>query len=471
MFGTVLIANRGEIAVRIARTCHEMGIRVAAVYSTADEDGEILRHADVSVRIGPAAARRSYLHIPAIMEAAFRTGADAIHPGYGLLSEDPDLAEVCVRNGITFIGPSPRLLSVFGDKTESRRLLAEAGLPVLPGSSEPAASVAEACGTADAIGFPVIVKAAAGGGGRGMEVVTDRDALPAAVARVRATAETIFGDDRLYVERYLPAARHVEIQVLCDSHGGGVHLGERDCSVQRRHQKLVEETPAPGLPPELAARMGEASVAAAVATGYVGLGTFEFLVDPEQRFTFMEVNPRIQVEHPVTEAVYGVDLVAEQLRVAAGEPLGPGVGSGPRGVAIECRINAEDPDRGFVPTPGTLTEFVPPGGPFVRVDTHCRTGSVVPAAYDSLLAKVVVWAPDRPRALARMRRALAEFRVAGPGVHTTRDLLLEVFDDPAFCAGTHDTATLDGLLEDRSSASVRPLGPRLNGGLEMVVGS
>lgn len=451
MFGTVLVANRGEIAVRIARTCRELGVRVAAVFSTEDEDAEVLRHADAAVRIGPAAARRSYLHIPAIMEAAFKTGADAIHPGYGMLSEDPDLADVCARSGITFIGPSRDVLASFGDKIESRRLLSAAGLPVLPGGVKSAASVAEMHRMATEIGYPMIVKAVAGGGGRGMEVVEDPADLPAAYARVRSTAEILFGDSRLYVERYLRAARHVEIQVLCDAYGNGVYLGERDCSVQRRHQKLVEETPAPGLPRELIATMGDAAVTAALATGYVGLGTFEFLVDAQQRFTFLEVNPRIQVEHPVTEVVHGVDLVAEQLRVAAGEPLVSGIGDDARGVAIECRINAEDPDRSFAPTPGTLTEFVPPGGPFVRVDTHCRTGTRIPAAYDSLLAKIIVWARDRPAAVARMRRALRELRIGGPGVHTTRDLLVDVLDDPEFGEGTHNTGTLDRFLTSRGS--------------------
>ncbi|HEX6353747.1 acetyl-CoA carboxylase biotin carboxylase subunit [Actinophytocola sp.] len=447
MFETILIANRGEIAVRVLRACRELGIRTVAVHSTEDRDSAVVRMADQSVQIGPAPAKRSYLNAAAVIEAAKQSGAQAIHPGYGFLSEDADFAEVCEANGITFIGPPPAVMARLGDKTSARAAMTEAGLPLLPGSVEPLADAESAKRLADSIGYPVIIKAAAGGGGRGMSIVHEADEFARTYQQTKATALQLFGDGRVYVERYLASARHVEIQVLADQHGNAIHLGERDCSVQRRHQKLVEETPAPGLPKELTERMGAAAVQGALATGYVGAGTFEFLVDTENDFYFMEVNCRIQVEHPVTEMVTGIDLIAEQLRVAAGEPL--------RlrqedvrldGAAIECRVNVEDPRRDFAPTPGLLTRFVPPGGPFVRVDTHGFTGYKVPAAYDSLLAKVIAWAPDRPTAIARMRRALAEFGVEGPGVHTTCEFLDQVMADAEFAEGKHDTGLVARLL-------------------------
>ncbi len=448
MFDTILIANRGEIAVRVLRACRELGIRTVAVHSTVDRDSAVVRMADRSVQIGPAPARQSYLNVPAVIEAARLTGAQAIHPGYGFLSEDADFAEICESNGITFIGPPASVMAVLGDKTSARAAMTKAGLPLLPGSVEPLADVESAKRLADEIGYPVIIKAAAGGGGRGMSIVDSPSDFSRTYLQTRATALQLFGDARVYVERYLPSARHVEIQVLADRYGNAIHLGERDCSVQRRHQKLVEETPAPGLPKELTDRMGAAAVRGALATGYVGAGTFEFLVDTENRFYFMEVNCRIQVEHPVTEMVTGVDLIAEQLRVAAGEPLRlrqeDVVLSG---AAIECRVNVEDPKRNFAPAPGVLTTFTPPGGPFVRVDTHGFTGYKVPAAYDSLLAKVIVWAPDRTQAIARMRRALGEFEVDGPGVHTTREFLDQVLADPEFAEGKHDTGLVARLLD------------------------
>ncbi|HEX2133041.1 MAG TPA: acetyl-CoA carboxylase biotin carboxylase subunit [Actinophytocola sp.] len=450
MFDKILIANRGEIAVRVLRACRELGVRTVAVYSTEDAESAVVRMADESVRIGPAPPKQSYLNAAAVVEAARITCADAIHPGYGFLSEDADFAEVCHAEGITFIGPPPSVMNQLGDKTSARAAMTAAGLPLLPGSVEPLADAESAKRLADEIGYPVIIKAAAGGGGRGMSIVD----VPAEFARTyqttKATALQLFGDGRVYVERYLPSARHVEIQVLTDTHGNAIHLGERDCSVQRRHQKLVEETPAPGLPTELTERMGAAAVRGALATGYVGAGTFEFLVDTENDFYFMEVNCRIQVEHPVTEVVTGVDLIAEQLRVAAGEPLRLRQEDVVRwGAAIECRVNVEDPSRNFAPAPGPLTEFTPPGGPFVRVDTHGYTGYKVPANYDSLLAKVIAWAPDREQAIARMRRALAEFAVDGPGVHTTREFLDQVLRDPDFANGKHDTSLVARLLEGR----------------------
>ncbi len=448
MFDTILIANRGEIAVRVLRACRELGIRTVAVHSTVDRDSAVVRMADRSVQIGPAPAKQSYLNVAAVIEAAKQTGAQAIHPGYGFLSEDADFAEICESSGITFIGPPASVMAVLGDKTSARAAMTKAGLPLLPGSVEPLADVESARRLADEIGYPVIIKAAAGGGGRGMSIVESAEEFSRTYQETRATALQLFGDARVYVERYLPSARHVEIQVLADQYGNAIHLGERDCSVQRRHQKLVEETPAPGLPKELTERMGAAAVRGALATGYVGAGTFEFLVDTENDFYFMEVNCRIQVEHPVTEVVTGVDLIAEQLRVAAGEPLRLRQEDVVlNGAAIECRVNVEDPKRNFAPAPGVLSTFTPPGGPFVRVDTHGFTGYKVPAAYDSLLAKVIVWAPDRTQAIARMRRALGEFEVDGPGVHTTREFLDQVLADPEFAEGKHDTGLVARLLD------------------------
>lgn len=444
MFGKVLIANRGEIALRVARTCREMGVGSVGVYSTADRDSRLLRHFDEVIHIGPAAAKHSYMSIPAIIEAALHTGADAIHPGYGFLSEDPDFAEICADAGLVFIGPRPAQLAALGDKSTARRLMQDAGLPLLPGSVEPIATPQHAASLASQIGYPVIVKAVAGGGGKGMEVVTSADDLAAAYRRATAAARSIFGDDRIYLERYLGHARHVEIQVLFDGHGNGIHLGSRDCSVQRRHQKLLEEGPAPRLSPETLARMQREAVRAAGAIGYTGAGTFEFLVDDDERFYFMEINARIQVEHPVTEAITGIDLVREQLLVAAGHPLGLAQDHvSVNGVAIECRVNGEDPERDFIPTSGVLETFTPPGGPFTRVDTHATAGYLIGPHYDSLIAKVVTWAPDRDQALNRMDRALAEFTVSGRGVRTTIPFLRRVIAEPEFRKAMHSTVLVD----------------------------
>lgn len=445
MFGTILIANRGEIALRVARTCRELGVRVVAVYSTQDRDSAVVRAADEAVLIGPPQARASYLNSLAVLEAARRTGAEAIHPGYGFLSEDPDFADACAESGVALIGPSASVMARLGSKISARRLMADVGLPLLPGGLDPL-DADRARALADEIGYPVILKASAGGGGRGMEVVRDRADLPGVYRKVRATAQMLFGDGRIYLERYLEPARHVEVQVLCDSHGSAVHLGVRDCTVQRRHQKLVEETPPPGLPEDLVERIGRDAVRGALAAGYVGAGTFEFLLGPDGAHYFMEVNCRIQVEHPVTEMVTGVDLVAEQIGIASGERLALGAEDvRPRGVSIECRVNAEDPGRDFLPTPGTLTEFVPPGGPFVRVDTHAYPGYRVPPQYDSLIAKVVAWAPDRQRAIRRLSRALDEFQVSGDQVRTTRDFVQEVLRHPSFVAAEHGTDLVDRM--------------------------
>ncbi|QIZ38707.1 acetyl/propionyl/methylcrotonyl-CoA carboxylase subunit alpha [Saccharopolyspora sp. ASAGF58] len=446
MISKVLIANRGEIALRIARTCRELGIATVAAHSSEDRDSAVVSFADESVQIGPGPAKSSYLSIPALIEAARARGADAIHPGYGFLSENADFAEVCELEGITFIGPTAEAMGRLGDKSSARAIMLDAELPLLPGSRDGLTGAQEAKQLADDIGYPVIIKAVAGGGGRGMAVVRDPDDFERAFTQTRANAQAVFRDGRLYVERYLDSARHVEIQVLGDGHGHVVHLGARDCSLQRRHQKLVEESPAPRLDPRIVAEMGEAAVRGARAADYTGAGTFEFLVDGDGRYYFMEVNCRLQVEHPVTEMVTGIDLVREQLRVAAGEPLGFTQGDVQhRGVAIECRLNAEDPARDFAPTPGTLTRCVLPGGPFVRVDTHIEHGYRIPALYDSLLAKLIVWAPDRDAALAKMRRALAETRIEGAGVSTTAGFLGELLDHPRVRAAEHDTALIGSL--------------------------
>jgi acetyl-CoA carboxylase, biotin carboxylase subunit len=464
MFEKVLIANRGEIAVRVARACRELGVRTVAVYSTADSDSAVVRLADEAVRIGPPASRHSYLNAAAIIEAARQTGAEAIHPGYGFLSEDADFAEVCADNGLVFIGPGPEVVRAFGDKARARTLMRAAGLPLAPGSAETLASAAAARTVAEEIGYPVIIKSVAGGGGRGMAVVWSPAELAAAYARTQAAAQATFGDNRVYLERYLIDARHVEVQVLCDSYGNGVHLGTRDCSAQRRHQKLVEEGPAPGLSAATLDAIAEAAVRGALAVGYRGAGTFEFLVDESEGFRFIEANCRIQVEHPVTEMISGIDLVHEQLHIAAGVPLRLRQDEiRLRGAAIECRVNAEDPARGFAPTPGRLARFQPPGGPFTRVDTHGYPGYVVGPHYDSLLAKVIVWAPGRDLALDRMERALHEFDVDGPGVRTTIPFLRRILDDAAFRKGRYSTGLVDRLM-DPSDRPHPPVGVDPPGG-------
>ncbi|WP_261576105.1 acetyl-CoA carboxylase biotin carboxylase subunit [Frankia gtarii] len=456
MFSSVLVANRGEIALRVVRTCRELGIRTIVAHSAADRDSAAVRFADESVQVGPGPAKRSYLNIPAVVEAARTRGAEAIHPGYGFLSENPEFAEVCEEEGIVFIGPPADVMARLGDKAVARGIMRDAGLPLLPGSRDALDGPDTALALAGEVGYPLILKAVAGGGGRGMRVVHNRGDLPVAYAETRAAALAVFGDGRLYLERYLESARHVEIQVLCDGHGNGVHLGARDCSLQRRHQKLVEESPAPGVDPDGVAQLGEAAVQAVLGAGYVGAGTVEFLYDPARgSYYFMEVNCRLQVEHPVTEMVTGLDLVAEQLRVAAGEELGYGQADiTARGVAIECRVNAEDPARDFRPTPGLVTELDLPGGPFVRVDTHLTAGYRIPPLYDSLLAKVVVWAPDRDGAIARMRRALAETRVVGAGVATTAGFLADALDHPRFRAAEHDTSLTETLLSTAAEPRV-----------------
>jgi acetyl-CoA carboxylase biotin carboxylase subunit len=452
VFGSILIANRGEIALRVARTCRELGIRVIAVCSTADRGSAVTRLADETVQIGPPAARRSYLNMPAILEAALRTNAEAIHPGYGFLSEDADFSDACDRYGIAFVGPPAGVLERIGDKAATRALMAAAGLPILPGSEGAVGSAGDAGEVADEIGYPVMLKAAAGGGGRGMAVVRHPGNLFSAFTHTRAHAQAVFGDDRIYVERFVERPRHVEVQVLRDRYGAVIQLGERDCSAQRHHQKLVEETPAPGLSPELTARLWQSAIRGAHAAGLVGAATVEFLVDEDASFTFMEINGRIQVEHPVTEMVTGLDIVREQLSLAEGRPLRLKQADVQLfGAALECRVNTEDPDRTFAPTPGTLEEFVVPGGPFVRVDTHGFPGWTVTPYYDPLLAKVVVWGRSRDEIVCRMDRALEEFRVHGPHVCTNIPFLRTVLAHPRFRTAQHTTGLVEEMLASHGS--------------------
>ena len=437
MFRRVLIANRGEVAVRLVRACHELGVEAVAVYSTADRDSLHVHLADQAVHIGPPPAAHSYLNIPSLVAAATTTGCEAVHPGWGFLAERAEFAVACEDNDLAFVGPRPESIEVMGDKVRAKRSAAEAGLPLVPGSNG-AASLEQVRALAGEVGFPLLLKAAAGGGGRGMRLVTDPDDLESAFQTASSEAEAAFADGSLYVERALVGARHVEIQVLGDGEGGALTLGERDCSIQRRHQKLVEEGPSPAVSPELRAEMEDAARRATEALRYRGAGTFEFLLDEDGRFYFIEMNTRLQVEHPVTELITGIDLAQAQLRIAAGEGL-PATGRAElRGHAIELRINAEDPARDFLPAPGTVTRFRPPLGPGVRVDTHVVDGYAIPPFYDSLIGKVLVWAEDRPAAIRRARRALTEFELEG--VPTTRELAIDILESEPFTSGSYTTA-------------------------------
>jgi acetyl-CoA carboxylase biotin carboxylase subunit len=453
MFRKVLVANRGEIALRVIRACRELGVGTVAVYSEADRESLHVRFADDDVCIGPPPGRQSYLRIPALISAAEITGADAIHPGYGFLAENAEFADTCRASNIAFIGPTGEQIRAMGDKASARRLAAEAGVPTVPGSPGVMRDAEEALAVAGEIGFPVIIKATAGGGGKGMRIARDPDEFTQLFSLAQNEALSAFGNGDVYVEKYLTRPRHVEIQVLGDQHGRVVHLGERDCSVQRRHQKLIEESPSPALTPALRDQMGEAAVRLAAAIDYVGAGTIEFLLDEDGSFYFMEMNTRIQVEHPVTEMVTGWDLVKEQVRVAAGEPLADRdiVLSGH---AIEVRINAEDPYKNFQPSPGLITAYHPPGGPGVRVDTHVYAGYTVPPYYDSLLAKLIVHGRDRAEALARLGQALDSFILEG--VTTTIPFLARVIRHPDFVAGDIDTKFLERepqLLKAESSGA------------------
>jgi len=433
MFNKVLIANRGEIAVRIIRACRELGIATVAVYSDADRDALHVQMADEAFCIGPAPARDSYLNIPNIISTAELLGVDAIHPGYGFLAENPHFAEICRDCKLAFIGPPPEVIARMGDKSAARQMMRKAGVPVIPGSAGPVRDEGAALAVAREIGYPLIIKAAAGGGGRGMRVVHTSEDLRRSLGAAQAEAEAAFGKGEVYIEKYLEEPRHIEVQILADGRGAVAALGERDCSVQRRHQKLLEEAPSPGVGPRLRRALGRAAVRTAEVVGYANAGTVEFLVDGGEHFYFMEMNTRIQVEHPVTEMVTSLDLVREQIRIAAGERLTIPREVETRGHAIECRIMAEDPVRDFVPSAGPITAFIPPGGPGIRVDTHAFAGYVVPSHYDSLIAKVIAWGRDRDEAITRMIRALREFEIGG--IRTTIPFHLEVLDNAFFRRG------------------------------------
>jgi acetyl-CoA carboxylase, biotin carboxylase subunit len=441
MFKKVLIANRGEIALRVIRACRELGIQTVAVYSEADRESLHVRFADDDVCIGPAPSRESYLKIPRLIAAAEITGADAIHPGYGFLAENAEFAETCAASNVTFIGPTAEQIRVMGNKASAREAMTKVKVPIVPGTPGPVEDVDAALEFAKSIGFPVIIKASAGGGGKGMRVARDVDDFARSFQLARSEALSAFGNGDVYVEKYLEKPRHIEFQILGDQHGNVIHLGERDCSVQRRHQKLIEEAPSPAVTPKLREEMGRAAVAGAKAINYVGAGTIEMLLDSDGKFYFMEMNTRIQVEHPVTEMLTGVDLVKEQIRVAAGEKLSVMGVKELRGHVIECRVNAEDPARNFQPSPGKITTFHPPGGPGVRLDSHVYAGYTVPPYYDSLLAKLIVQGRDRGEALARMRVALESFVVEG--VTTTIPFLARVMQNDRFVRGDVDTKFLE----------------------------
>jgi acetyl-CoA carboxylase biotin carboxylase subunit len=437
----VLIANRGEIALRIVRACHEEGFEAVAVYSAADRSSPHVRAADRAVAIGPASPSQSYLNIERLIAAAREAGADAVHPGYGFLAERAAFAEAVEAAGLIWIGPPASAIRAMGDKTEARRRMQQAGVPIVPGASAPIDDIGPALGLAREVGYPVMVKAAAGGGGKGMRVVRAPDELPAALEMAASEALKAFGDASVYLEKLIVRPRHVEIQVLADDHRT-IHLGERECSIQRRHQKLVEEAPSVAVDPELREWMGTAAVSAAEAVGYRGAGTCEFLLAPDRSFYFLEMNTRIQVEHPVTELVYGVDLVREQLRIAAGEPMRVHAGwLSPRGWALECRITSEDPANGFLPSTGRISYLRIPGGPGVRWDGGVDVGDEVTLYYDSMLAKLIVWASDRDQAITRMRRALDELTILGVG--TNQGFHRRLLADPAFQAGDIDIQFLD----------------------------
>jgi len=449
MFRKVLIANRGEIALRVLRACRELGIPAVVAYSEADRDSLPVRLADEAICIGPPPAERSYNALAAILSAAEVTGCDAIHPGYGFLSENPVFAEVCQECRITFIGPPPSVLSALGDKAEARRMMSQAGLPVIPGTEEPVSGPQEARKLAKSIGYPLLIKAVAGGGGRGMRIVRHESELAQALALAQQEAHAAFGDGSVYLERYLEDPRHVEVQILADQYGNVVALGERDCSIQRRYQKLIEEAPAPNLPAKVREALHKAAVRGAKAVGYVGAGTFEFLVDRNGRFYFTEANARLQVEHPVTEMVTGVDLVHWQLAIAAGERLTLSEDDRrPRGHAIEVRVTAEDPAQQFTPRVGQVTELLLPAGPGIRVDSHLYPGYTIPPYYDSLLAKIIAWGPDRPSAIRRLHRALRETVIVG--VPTPIPLYLELLEHPVVQEGRATTTFLASYLNGAS---------------------
>jgi acetyl-CoA carboxylase, biotin carboxylase subunit len=445
MFEKVLIANRGEIALRIIRACRELGLKSVAVHSTADRDSLHVKFADESVCIGPPPSSESYLLPKAIISAAEITDADAIHPGYGFMAENADFAQICLDHGLVWLGPKPDVIEKMGHKSEAKRTMKEAGCPVVPGSDGAVAGAAEARKVAEEIGFPVMIKAVAGGGGRGMRLVTDADQLEFAYEMAHAEAEAAFNNGDLYLEKAIIEPRHIEIQILGDGHGNCIHLGERDCSTQRRHQKLIEESPSPFVTDDLRRRMGHVAANAAAAIGYESAGTMEFLVDKDHNYYFMEMNTRIQVEHPVTEMVTGVDIAKEQLRIALGEPLLKQDEIEFKGHAMECRINAEDSTRSFMPSPGTITALNIPGGPGIRVDTHVYQGYTIPPYYDSLIAKLIAFGRDRAETICRMKRALDEFVVEG--VKTTIPFHRHVLELPQFVENKIHTRWVEEYME------------------------
>lgn len=448
MFDKVLIANRGEVALRIMRACKELGIKTVAVYSTEDADTYPVQYADEKVCIGPAQANKSYLVIPNIIEAALMTGAQAIHPGYGFLAENSDFARACAEQNIVFIGPSPECIDAMGNKAAARETMKACGVPTVPGSDGVVETVEEARAFAEAAGYPVLVKASAGGGGKGMREVHDPADLEAEFMAAKNEAQAAFGNGDVYLEKLVLHPRHVEVQVLADKFGNRISLCERDCSLQRRHQKLLEEAPSPALTDELRRAMGVAAVKAVRATGYENAGTIEFLLDKDGHFYFMEMNTRVQVEHPVTELITGTDIIKEQLRIASGEPLScmDKVPFSPNGHAMEFRINAEDPDHDFRPCPGTITKFEVPQGPGVRVETYIREGDRISPYYDSMVAKLIVWGNDREECIARGKRALAEFHVEG--IKTTIPFHQKVLDIPAFKEGRVYTDFIETEMGD-----------------------
>ncbi|MBS1957157.1 MAG: acetyl-CoA carboxylase biotin carboxylase subunit [Cyanobacteria bacterium SZAS-4] len=456
MIQKVLIANRGEIALRVIRACHELGIRTVAVYSQADAESMHVQMADEAFCIGPHQSARSYLHIPALISTALVTGADAIHPGYGFLSENANFAQICADHRIKFIGPSVQAINMMGDKASARETMRKANVPVVPGTEGLVTNEADAFKIAEEIGFPVIVKATAGGGGKGMRVAADLVQLGTAIASARSEAAASFGDGGVYLEKYLKPIRHIEIQVMADQHGNVIHLGERDCSVQRRHQKLIEESPSPVITPAMRKKMGDTAVAAARSINYEGAGTFEFIYAGD-KFYFMEMNTRIQVEHPVTESITGVDLVKEQIRVASGLPLSVKQEDIEfRGHSIECRINAEDPDKNFLPSPGKIDAYIAPGGIGVRVDSHCYPGYSIPPFYDSLVSKLIVWGRDRPEAIQRMLRALDEYAITG--IKTTIPFHQRVLLNDAFQRGDVHTDFIEKYMTPTAAEAATPNG-------------
>ncbi len=440
MFKKILIANRGEIALRIIRTCKEMGIKTVAVYSTADKDSLHVRFADEAVCIGPAPSKESYLNIPRIIAAAEITNADAIHPGYGFLSENAEFSRICEEYGIKFIGASPDMINKMGDKATAKATMRKAGVPTIPGSEGILKDMAEGVKLAKAMGYPVILKATAGGGGKGMRIVKEESGFKKAWDDARQESSASFGNDGLYLEKYVDEPRHIEIQIVGDSDGNACHLSERDCSIQRRHQKLIEETPSPFITDELRHAMGEAAIKGAEAIGYEGAGTIEFLVDKDRNFYFMEMNTRIQVEHPITEEVTDFDLIKEQIKVAAGEKI-TGQNYFPKLFAMECRINAEDPTKDFRPSPGKIINLHLPGGRGVRIDSHVYAGYVIPPNYDSMIAKLIVSGQSREEVIVRMKRALEEFVI--DGIKTTIPFHIALLDDEQFKAGNFTTKFLE----------------------------